>query len=268
MNKIVMGVEKMTRIFWFSGSGNSFYVAKKIAEGIGDAELVHVSDAIGEQMDIPENMGLVFPVYAWGPPAIVADFIDALPEIRPEYTFAVATCGASAGPTMSIVGKMLGKRGIQLKADFIVKMVENYPPMGGAPSKDKQDEILEKSRSVIQSVVDSISSRGEGSHGKKGIFFSLLGRIVYPLFRKNVSKQAKKFHADEKCTSCGVCVRVCPVDTIQLDSDGRPVWGNRFQQCFACFHWCPEEAVQYGKKTPDQVRYHHPEVSLEEMFRK
>lgn len=257
----------MTRIFWFSGSGNSLHVAKRIAEGIGDAELIHVSDAMGENVDSPENMGLVFPVYAWGPPAIVADFIEALPEIQPEYTFAVATCGASAGPTMSILGKMLKKRGIQLNADFIVKMVENYPPMGGAPGKEEQDDILEESKSAIQDIVKKIESHSEGSHGKRNIFFSLLGRIVYPLFRKNVSKQARKFHADDKCTSCGVCVRVCPADTIQLDSDGRPVWGSRCQQCYACFHWCPEEAVQYGKKTRDQVRYHHPGVTLEEMLR-
>ncbi len=53
---------------------------------------------------------------------------------------------------------------------------------------------------------------------------------------------------------------------IELDDEGRPIWGNRCQQCFACFHWCPEEAVQFGRRTEKQPRYHHPEVSLKDML--
>jgi hypothetical protein len=34
----------------------------------------------------------------------------------------------------------------------------------------------------------------------------------------------------------------------------------------ACIQWCPQEAIQYGKKTVKYPRYHHPEVVLEDML--
>ena len=38
------------------------------------------------------------------------------------------------------------------------------------------------------------------------------------------------------------------------------------EQCLACIQWCPQEAIQFGKKTPRYKRYHHPEVTVREML--
>ena len=46
----------------------------------------------------------------------------------------------------------------------------------------------------------------------------------------------------------------------------RPAWLHRCEQCFACLQWCPQEAIQYGKKTVKYPRYHHPEVTLKDML--
>lgn len=266
MEYAFMEVKMSTKIFWFSGSGNSLHVAKKIAEGLGDCELVPVARSMDGIEILPERMGLVFPVYAWGPPKIVVDFIDSLPSGNPEYAFAVATCGASPGSTMSITRGRLKKRGISLDAGLTVKMVENYPPMGGAPGEEKQRESLDAAEEEIDRIIEKLRNGFRGTSGGKNPFFWLLGRIVYPMFRKHVSDSAGKFFGDGKCTSCGVCVKVCPVSNIELGEDGRPVWGDRCEQCYACFHWCPEEAVQYGKKTEKQNRYHHPGVTLKQML--
>lgn len=61
-------------IFYFSGTGNSKWVAEKIAENIGD----RVFD-ISSKENIPdvenENyIGFVFPVYAWGAPEIMISY--------------------------------------------------------------------------------------------------------------------------------------------------------------------------------------------------
>jgi ferredoxin len=261
-----LGGKMSTKIFWFSGSGNSLYMAKRIAQALGDAELVPIAGSVGRIEELPRRFGIVFPVYAWGPPGIVADFMQNLPDGETEYVFAVATCGGSPGSAMAIAKKMLLGRGITLDAAMTVRMVENYPPMGGAPDSVKQEAILTDAGSEIDGIVASIKDGFHGVSGKNNAFFSLLGRVVYPLFRKNVSRQADKFLSDGKCTSCGVCVKICPVGNISLDEEGRPVWGDRCEQCFACFHWCPEKSVQFGKKTEDQVRYHHPGISLGEMM--
>jgi len=252
------------KIFWFSGSGNSLYAAKRLREGLEGSELVPIPSSMGEVSELPKVMGLVFPVYAWGPPEIVGRFIGSLPEGSPDYIFAVATCGSSPGSTMSITKRLLKKRGLRLDAALTVKMVENYPPLGGAPGEERQQSINARAEEEIEDIVQKVSEGFRGTSGANNPFFSVIGRIVYPLFRSHVSRAADKFTSDESCTSCGVCARICPVDNIEL-KEGRPFWGDRCQQCFACFHWCPENSVQFGKKSKDQPRYHHPGVGLADM---
>jgi MinD superfamily P-loop ATPase len=75
----------------------------------------------------------------------------------------------------------------------------------------------------------------------------------------------KSFFADEKCTACGICAKLCPSINIAI-TDGRPAWQHRCEQCFACLQWCPEEAIQYGKNTKNKKRYHHPEISLKDIL--
>ena len=93
------------------------------------------------------------------------------------------------------------------------------------------------------------------------VVFSALHKVSAP----QIPKMDKSFYADEKCTSCGICQRICPADNIVM-TGGRPAWNHRCEQCFACLHWCPEESIQFGKKTADRKRYHHPEISLADML--
>ena len=256
-----------TDIYWFSGSGNSLYLAKRIYEKLNDARLLPVSKAVNESIEKPDRLGLVFPVYAWGPPRIVAEFIEKIPPGKIDYTFAAATFGSAAGSTMAITRRLLGKKGIELDSAFTVKMVENYPPMGGAPSSKKQKANLEAAEPVIEDIAKAVADGRRETGGRGNIFFNLMGKVLYPLFIRGLSKRKKsKFSIDDSCSSCGICAKICPADNITIGDGGRPIWGTRCEQCFACFHWCPEKAVQYGKKTRDQVRYHHPEVRLEEML--
>ncbi|MFX0072117.1 MAG: EFR1 family ferrodoxin, partial [Candidatus Hermodarchaeota archaeon] len=69
-----------TEIYYFSGTGNSLYVAKKMAEKLGDCELIPISK-IWQQDDLASNterIGFIFPLYFWGLPAIIYDFVNKL----------------------------------------------------------------------------------------------------------------------------------------------------------------------------------------------
>ena len=75
----------------------------------------------------------------------------------------------------------------------------------------------------------------------------------------------RKFCADEKCNNCEICAHVCPAANIRM-IDGKPSWLHHCEQCLACLQWCPQEAIQYGKNTIKYPRYHHPEVTLDDML--
>ena len=83
-------------IFYFSGTGNSAWVARQLAEGQNE-ELLSIAMEIDRnkayKLKEGEKVGFVFPVYAWGPPKIVLRFIHQLKLDKPGYLFFVCTCG-------------------------------------------------------------------------------------------------------------------------------------------------------------------------------
>ena len=77
-------------IFYFSGTGNSAWVARQLAEGQNE-ELLSIAMEIDRnkayKLKEGEKVGFVFPVYAWGPPKIVLRFIHQLKLDKPGYLF-------------------------------------------------------------------------------------------------------------------------------------------------------------------------------------
>lgn len=80
-------------IFYFSGTGNSAWVARQIAKAQQE-ELLAIAEEINKNKEYAlkdgEKVGFVFPVYAWGPPGIVLRFIRQLKMKNPEYLFLFA----------------------------------------------------------------------------------------------------------------------------------------------------------------------------------
>ena len=69
-------------IFYFSGTGNSEYVARRIAAATGDGVSSIAECVAHRRFDFDASkerrVGFVFPVHFWGLPAIVAEFFEAL----------------------------------------------------------------------------------------------------------------------------------------------------------------------------------------------
>ena len=76
----------------------------------------------------------------------------------------------------------------------------------------------------------------------------------------------KGFWVKDNCNGCGICVKVCLVKNVEL-VEGKPEWKHSCQQCFACFHWCPQEAIEYKKSTEGRIRYRNPEVSVRDFIK-
>ena len=80
------------------------------------------------------------------------------------------------------------------------------------------------------------------------------GGPVNPIFYKFFVK-ANAFAASSACIGCGQCAKRCPMNNITL-KDSKPVWGRNCTHCMACICYCPKEAIEYGKKSVGQPRYH------------
>lgn len=251
-------------IFFFSGTGNSEYTAKKIAAVSGD-RVVSIGESVkaGNFWFEPgdgEQVGFVFPVYFYGVPTIVLDFIERLDlqGCDNNYIFAVCCSGGDAAGTLSMFRKALRRRGIGLDAAFEVTMPDNYILMFDLlPPPDKAVRLLREAETTVAGIASDVTARKKITV-ERSLVRSLKTRLSYGLYKYD--RSTRPFHVTEECSGCGLCARLCPCSTIEM-KDKRPVWKEgRCTQCLSCLHRCPRVAVQYGKKTQNRGRYVNPDL--------
>jgi len=255
-----------TKIYWFSGTGNSLAVAKMLAEKLPDIELIPIARAVNQPPEAAERIGIICPVYAFGPPAIVERFIQQLTAVPDVSIFVIFTCACTAGGSVHFLQNMLRKRGLDLSASWIVKMPENYPPLGGTPGPKSQQKTHAAAERKIEQIAAQLQQGTPRVKGRSLLFWRIAACAIYPAFRWGELRRADRFfRTDSKCNGCGLCEKVCPVENIRMKG-GLPEWQGRCEQCFACFHWCPQQAVQYGFSSRLR-RYHHPRTSVADFLR-
>ena len=69
-----------TTIYYFSGTGNSLKVAKDLAGKLKDTELIPIAKIWKEESILPHSnrIGFIFPLYFYGCPSIVLDFLKKI----------------------------------------------------------------------------------------------------------------------------------------------------------------------------------------------
>ena len=234
-------------IFYFSGTGNSAWAARQLARLTEDAAL----DITGLQ-ELPDihsakQIGFVFPVYAWGPPEIMADFAKKLPATQ-AFTFGVCTCGEDAGHAMKRFSRLY-----PLSSSYSLRMPNNY--IVGSDTDD-ESEILQKltaAREELARMAQEIRRQQKVYRVHEGAMAGLKSSLVNYGFNK-FARSAKPFFAGETCNGCGQCAKHCPAHAITI-REGKPVWGAQCCQCLRCINECPGQAIQYGKATAGRRRY-------------
>jgi ferredoxin len=253
-------------IYFFTGTGNSLWVARTLAGELGSADLIPVAGGKRPTASRAQTVGLVFPVHIWGVPRLVLEFLRDLKDLHPDYVFAIAVNAGQVANTLVQLQKFLNKNGLNLSTGFEIAMPSNYIPWGGPGPKEKQDQRFALAAKKISEIAAAIKGRKELPVEKGPLWQRVLFSLFYKMTFSQVPTMDRKFRVDEKCNQCSICSKVCPVQNITLQ-DGKPVWNHRCEQCFACLQWCPKEAIQYGKKTPQYERYHHPEVQLNDLLK-
>ena len=256
-----------TTIYYFSGTGNSLKVAKDIAIGLSDTEVVQICRNNIEIDNTASNrIGIVFPVYVAGMPLLVKEFIEKLKIQKDSYVFTVVTFGASAGASIAQLEKLLMHKGIELSAAFKMKMPGNYQVMYAPFSKEKQNELFKNEEEKIMGIIESIkNSETVKLNGIGNAIIKTVSGVMYKSF--SPYEKDKNFWTDYKCNGCGICEEVCPAKNIKMN-EGTPQWQNKCEQCVACLQWCPQKSIQYKKVTIKRGRYQHPEIKVKELFHK
>ena len=262
-------ITHMNKLYYFTGTGNSLWVAKQLAKSLSGFSLESVSTSLAknENIENPESasIGLIFPVYIFGPPLIVKRFLKKLQVSKNQYVFCIAVHGGYPANTIHYVRNLFRKEGGHLNSGFCIKMPDNYIMNTDPPSNEIVKEIMTSAMNRISAIAEMAKNNTNGVFEKGNPITNwIFTGVLYRLFIGKLSGYSKKYVVEDSCNACGTCVSVCPMNNIELKGN-KPIWGTSCEMCLSCIQNCPVQAIQWGNKTKMRTRYRNPEISIQEL---
>lgn len=246
----------MAKIYCFSSTGNSLHIAKTLAKYL-PGEVVSMSAA--PQTCEDEVIGFVFPVYYWGLPKCVVQFIQDLQiNAAHPYIFALPCYGGKALGVLGQVGQLLRAKGLQLAYGKYIRSVENYILDFATNNEEEVHKI--QAAETLTACADIAYRVQEETDDT-----SLESRQVYQGYPGHKGDCDRNFLVEDGCTGCGVCAGICPSHNIAIQ-EGRPVFQHHCQHCIACLHACPAAALQWQDRTQGKARYRNPHIPPAELI--
>ncbi len=247
-------------IYYFSGTGNSRYVAEQLATHIDETAVPLAPLAYSDEevcLSSYASVGIVCPVYSWGLPVPVVEFVRRLSHCgdKQPYIWCVMTCGDETGFAHRMMKSALARKGYNLNAVWSVIMPNNYVLLPGfdVDADDVAQGKIDAALKRIAEIAAAIQGRAETTDVTVGPMPWLKSRVVYPLF-KRWGIFPSKFRVSDDCVGCGRCAKACPLGNVTM-VDRKPSWGNNCASCVACYHVCPKECIQYGRATRGKGHY-------------
>lgn len=243
-------------ILYFSGTGNSEYVAKRIAKNNSE-EAINLFKKIREhdylEMDSESSWIIVAPTYSWRIPKILEEWLEKTKLKGNKNLYFVMTCGENIGNSEKYLKKLCAKKEMNYYGCYPIVMPENYIAMFQTPNKDEALKIIDRAEEKIDEVSHLIKNEEKVPENSITIVDKISSGIVNNLFYP-ICVKSKKFYAKDTCITCRKCEKLCPTNNIIIES-GKPKWGKDCTHCMACICHCPTNAIEYGKHSEGLPRY-------------
>ncbi len=239
---------KKCSIFFFSGTGNTYFAAKRIAEALNEQGLDAVSLPIDSltmaeiewEAKSSDILGIGYPIYASSLPAPIERFLEVLPEVKqPRCFFVFCTHSENSGDGVHTIAKKLYSKGYIIIGETRFAMRSNIP---FEPFHKKQTDITELNPEEFAKKI--VAARPVEIHETKQFH---LGKNKY-------KKLMKRFGAElgvnkRLCTLCASCAKYCPVSNIYMDENQVNFLDNCVS-CMRCINFCKNSAITYAGKEP------------------
>lgn len=252
-------------IIYYSATGNSKYVAERIAEKTNE-KMISMIEAYKKKnyefsIEKEESLGIIAPTYFLGLPNIVNEFLSKIniKSSKKPYIYSISTYGTFSGQAGHYINQHVKKAGYPLMGRFSVKMVDTWTVRFDLSNKEKNQKQNELADIEIDEIINKIQKKEEGDYIK-----NKLPKIISNLFYKKYdsSRKTKHLHVENTCSGCGLCAKYCPKEAIEIENK-RPVWiKDKCEICLRCLHRCPQFSIQYDNKTQNHGQYTNKKVKL------
>ena len=260
-------------LYVFSGTGNTLAVAelyKKYLENGGNTVDIYRISAKSGEMPSPENYDLVgigYPIHAFSAPEPAinfckniqiftqnkedftengADFTEnkgVFTQKKPAFIFKTSGEGLHLNDCSSQKCiKILQKRGYDVLSERHIVMPYNMIY--------RHNNSMAKHMWIYAHALADLNCREIMAGTRIKVKQAWIKKMWVPPIRfveqKFAHMHGTAFKVDtKKCVNCGRCVRVCPMNNIEL-KDGKYKFGHKCVLCMGCSFGCPKDAIKVG----------------------
>lgn len=252
-------------ILYFSGTGNTRYVAEKLRDVLVQRDVTVELHSLEERFPAAsfdyDLLILGFPKYYENPVLPVLENLRrVLPSRETEIpTMAFCTQASTLPTDFSGLEKLLRAKNHRLTVAKSFPFANNM--MIFRSFRPTAPEAAEQNKSAVAAqlplLADAFLSGGVQTERVKW-WESPLYHLVAVVFTKLMPIFGMKFSASDACIACGLCARNCPRKNIQMVA-GRPQFGRQCIFCMRCINACPVNAILYHHRQCPQYSCRDPE---------
>lgn len=232
---------------YFSGTGNSKYCVEKFLKAYNDggkAFAIEEKETL-EQIRKHDELVICYPVQFSNLPKILYDYIIGHQEVwQNKRIFVMATMGLFSGDGAGVLARLLRRYGAVIVGGLHLKMPDSICDEKALKRTPKQNKaLLIQAEQKISKAVKAIKV---GKAPQEGL--SLAHRILGFLGQRLLFGHKTKHYTDrlkinqEKCVGCGLCIKVCPMKNIYLETSKARA-KDQCTMCYRCISKCPKQAI-------------------------
>ncbi len=240
-------------LVYYSQGGSTARIAGSVAKGLRAAghvvDLHNLKDGPAPDAAVYDFVGIGTPAYYFRPPFLVTDHLKSQPHLAGKPFFVFVLYGSYLGNTGNAVRLALertGGREIGYSRYHGAGYFLGYLKQGTlfSPNDPTSDKI-----SQAEQFGQDIGVRLGGGEYRRTAYDApthIVYRIERALTNRLFVRQmfSRLFTVDQKkCTSCGLCMKLCPMRNISEGRNGQPLWGRNCIFCFSCEMKCPKDAI-------------------------
>lgn len=239
-----MKIWSKVRMYYFSGTGNTYLIAKKMKDKFEEKDYKCTLESIVDSNLVENNkdelIGIFFPVAIQSTYPLVWDFVNRLGYGNGQSIFMVDTLEAFSGGVVGPMKKTLKEKAYNCIGAVEIKMATNM-----AKKIEKSQDVegvtqrgLKKAEEFVESLLE-----GKTKWSRVPLLSDCMRKIS--LDRNIWTKTSKKISIENsQCIKCGICEKRCPVNAIRMIEGKVIIDHSKCISCVRCVNYCPKNAFR------------------------